>query len=273
MSGPLPSALVAALDEAARVDRLLVALDFDGTLAPFETDPERSRALPASVAALGRLVGLPGTTVALVSGRALEALAQLAEESGLPAERLALVGSHGLEVRWTDGTVQPVDLTAQESQALAEADARLTEIARAAEEKGVAGAWVGRKPVSVTLHTRPVEDRKQAGKLEARAIAAGESLPGVWVLPGKRVVELTVRRGDKGRAVVALAGRAHVAAVLYAGDDVTDEHAFAVLRPERGDVGIHVGPGRTAAQFRVDGLLDVADALTRLSAAREDAPA
>jgi trehalose 6-phosphate phosphatase len=54
--------------------------------------------------------------------------------------------------------------------------------------------------------------------------------------------------------------------VLFAGDDVTDETAFARLRP--GDVGVKVGPGDTAAQHRVDEPSDITTLLQQLVAAR-----
>jgi trehalose 6-phosphate phosphatase len=56
--------------------------------------------------------------------------------------------------------------------------------------------------------------------------------------------------------------------VLFAGDDVTDEDGFAVLRPEAGDLGIKVGTGETAAQFRVADERAVATLLTLLADAR-----
>jgi trehalose 6-phosphate phosphatase len=265
----LPPALTEAVDEVARAGRLLVGLDFDGTLAPFDRDPARARALPGAVDAVRSLAGAgtraaEDTAVALVSGRSLEALTEVAGLSGLPLDRLVLVGSHGLETRWPDGSVEPVELSEAERGALAEAAARLGRLA----EAGPAGAWVGRKPLSATLHTRAVPDAAQAEELEDRARRAAEGLPGVEALPGKRVVELTVRHGDKGRALAVLRKRFRADAVFYAGDDATDERAFAALRPGHGDLGVHVGDGETAAQFRVPGIAEVPEVLARLAGAR-----
>ena len=82
----VPDRLVAALHELASTGRLLVALDFDGTLAPEVDDPAHARALPEAREAVLRLLALPGTRVALVSGRALgslEEVAQLPEVAGV----------------------------------------------------------------------------------------------------------------------------------------------------------------------------------------------
>ena len=88
----LPEPLVGALRELARTPRLLVALDFDGTLAPEVDDPNRARALPEAREAVLRLLGMPRTRVALVSGRSL---ASLEHVSQLPDNAL-LIGSHGI---------------------------------------------------------------------------------------------------------------------------------------------------------------------------------
>lgn len=49
--------------------RVLVAVDFDGTLAPFVTDPLQARALPGDLEALRAAAALGGVTAAVVSGR------------------------------------------------------------------------------------------------------------------------------------------------------------------------------------------------------------
>src|SRR5690606_5213008 len=79
VTSSLPGPLVAALDELSRVPRLLVALDFDGTLAPEVDSPDNARALPAARDAVLRLHAAPGTRVALVSGRALRSLIHVAQ--------------------------------------------------------------------------------------------------------------------------------------------------------------------------------------------------
>ncbi|MGB5760250.1 MAG: trehalose-phosphatase, partial [Acidimicrobiales bacterium] len=78
----------------AGVDRLLVATDFDGVLAPIVDDPAAVAAIPEAMAALRTLAALPGTSVAVVSGRGYELLATLVA----PADRFTLVGSHGVEL-------------------------------------------------------------------------------------------------------------------------------------------------------------------------------
>ena len=89
----LPADLTRALDAAATTPRLLVASDFDGTLAPIVNDPADARPCPSRPTPSSRLPQLPSTTVALVSGRALAVLREL---SGMPVE-VHLVGSHGAE--------------------------------------------------------------------------------------------------------------------------------------------------------------------------------
>ena len=66
--------LASAVARVAGRDHLLVASDFDGTLAPLVDDPARARALPAAEAALVSLATLPRTAVALLSGRSLASL-------------------------------------------------------------------------------------------------------------------------------------------------------------------------------------------------------
>ncbi len=88
--------------------------------------------------------------------------------------------------------------------------------------------------------------------------------PGVHATAGKEVLELAVQRVDKGSAINAL--RPDGGVVLFVGDDVTDERGFAALRPD--DIGVKVGPGDTAAQYRVADVPAVGDLLAALLAGR-----
>jgi trehalose 6-phosphate phosphatase len=243
--------LAEALQRAAAVPRLLVCADFDGTVSPIVDDPADARALPAAVDALETLAGLADTTVALVSGRAL---ADLAGRSGL-GPPVRLVGSHGIEL---DDSVSALPLGG--AQLLARLRSELQEIA-----DDVPGVILETKSASVALHVRQAE-RADAARLTAAALAGPGALDGVHVLQGKEVVELSVVEPDKGAALERLRAQTSADAVVYLGDDTTDEDAFSRLVAP--DVGIKVGSGTTLAAFRVDDPHDVSDLLAHLAALR-----
>ncbi|MCY7303804.1 MAG: trehalose-phosphatase [Thermoleophilia bacterium] len=234
-----------ALGRIARVPQLLIGCDYDGTLAPLVDDPSQAEPRPEAVAAVRALAALPQTTVAVVSGRSLRDLATL---SRLPSE-IHLVGSHGSE--FDLGFLQSLapELVELQSRLLTE----LTAIAREHE-----GVRVEIKPASVALHVRGVE--RPIGDRALDAVRCGPATwPDVQTTIGKDVIELSVVATDKGAAITTLRGRTSASAVLYLGDDVTDENAFALLHGP--DVGIKIGPGETLAGHRLDEPMDAARAL------------
>jgi trehalose 6-phosphate phosphatase len=247
--------LSAAIDRLAATSHLLVALDFDGTLAPEVDDPEEARALPEARDAMLRLLALPDTTLALVSGRAMASLEHVSE---LPAGAL-LVGSHGVEERF-DGEVR-LAIDAEEQGVLARLLEVLESVASATE-----GAWIEVKPAGFALHTRlSAPDAAQDAQARARAEAAQIS-DSLTVRAGKNVLEFSVRGTTKGEGVDRLREYTGATGVLFAGDDVTDEDGFRALRP--GDIGLRSGSGDTVAEFRVDGPLEVAAVLDALASRR-----
>lgn len=233
----LAAPLVDALQRFAALPRVLVAMDFDGTLAPLVDEPMDARALPGSEELLNELSCLPETLVALVSGRALADLIELTRL----AEPVLLVGSHGVE---RSSEAQAPSRDATEQTRFAALDADLATVLRDHPR-----ARVERKPHSLVLHTRGLS----AQEAEAAVQAAEEVVTrhtGLVVTPGKEVLELATRHVGKGVALLELAQEHSVDSVLFVGDDVTDEQAFGVLRPT--DLTVKVGQGDTAAQHRVD---------------------
>ena len=89
-----------ALAAFAARSQVLVAVDFDGTLAPFVTDPLQARAVPGGLEALRDATALGGVTTAVVSGRDLATLAML---TGIgPDDGITLIGSHGAQTNRGD---------------------------------------------------------------------------------------------------------------------------------------------------------------------------
>ncbi|WP_233563846.1 bifunctional alpha,alpha-trehalose-phosphate synthase (UDP-forming)/trehalose-phosphatase [Cryobacterium tepidiphilum] len=249
----VPENLVAALRRLARADTLLVALDFDGTLAPHVDQPEDARAVEGVREAVERLLRQDGVRVALVSGRALVSLRQVAE----PPEKVLLTGSHGVEVQLDTPGIE-LNLAQAEREQIETLSRVLERISG-----GVAGSFVERKPAGLALHTRlATSEEGRAAQREAME-QVGEILPGITVREGKNVLEFSVRSGDKGEALEQLRRHARADAVLYAGDDVTDEDGFAVLNDN--DLGLKVGPGASLAGHRVRGPEEVAQVLALLA--------
>ena len=247
---PVPARLVTALAGFAARPAVLVAVDFDGTLAPLVADPATSRPLPAARDALHALAAVDGVRVALVSGRTLADLRRL----GDPPPAAALVGSHGAELELPaaagapSGLVEPAELPGQARLVLAEVVDQVQAIGAAHP-----GTSVEVKPSAAVLHTRGA-DRAIAAAATAQALAGPAALAGVHAMHGKEVVEFAVTDAGKGTALLRLRGLLGLPAaggVLYMGDDVTDERAFAVLDDDAGDVTVKVGDGPTAARHRV----------------------
>jgi trehalose 6-phosphate phosphatase len=261
----LEEGLDAALRELAGAPTILVGLDFDGVLAPLVPDPKMSRLLPTSAAAIADLTVLPGVSVAVVSGREANDLVELAD---VPAGT-RVVGSHGAQwgtvVAGPDGVgaleASPVELTAEQASLRAELIRLTHEIA-----DGVEGAWVQEKPAAAVLHTRRA-GRDDAARL-TQAVLDGPATRAVQVIVGKEVVEMAVLEVTKGDALVRLRQETGVDAVLYAGDDTTDEDAFAVLGED--DVSIKVGDGDSAAAYRVTDPEEFSAVLVRLVQLRQE---
>jgi trehalose 6-phosphate phosphatase len=261
---PLPHAATRLPDwRAARADRgrLLVALDFDGTLAPIVPHPEDAALDPAVRHALAGLAARPDTDVALVSGRALADL----------RNRVRLVdafyaGNHGLEIAGP-GVDRVHDGAAAARPRLA---ARLASLAPRLRD--LDGVQIEDKGLSASIHFRRADPAVE-GELERRIAEAVRDEPSIRVTRGKKVIELRPAVAwHKGAALDFLirtleGGPEAGVPALFIGDDATDEDAFEVLRDQRG--GVVVGdppPADTAAAAYLGSVAEVASLLEALAA-------
>ncbi len=256
-----------AISSVAAVETLLVAVDFDGTLAPLVDDPADSRMLPAARAALLDLADVTATHAAVISGRALEVLDEL---TGLPAS-VTLVGSHGSEFR-IDGVIELPELSEPDRTRVEEICAVVDSVSAKFR-----GALFERKPAGAGLHTRRSSrsDAEEAEalalrlvtELDARGDVASAHRPTV-IRRGKDILEFSLGEADKGESLRRLRGELGADAIVFLGDDVTDEDGFEALLPD--DVGVKVGTGPSLARYRVSDPGEAANVLEALRDARRE---
>ena len=266
----LPAARTA--EGAAGIDALLaepsravVAVDFDGTLAPIVVRPEDARAADGAVAALASLSARVGCC-AVVTGRAATEAVRLGALDGAPG--LEVFGHYGLQ-RWVGGRLD----SPAPAREIDEVRPLLVELVSAAP----AGVHLEDKEHSLVVHTRPAAD--PAGALQqlspdVRRIAAAH---GLEVVPGRFVVEVRPVGVDKGLAVRRLVEQSDAAVAIYIGDDLGDLPAFAAVEQLRADGGAgvmvaSVGPDAPKelaerADLVLDGPMAVVAFLTELAAA------
>jgi trehalose 6-phosphate phosphatase len=223
------------LRAAACTRRLLVGTDFDGTLVELHDDPAAVWLTPGAAETLTALATQPGVTVAVLSGRSLGDLQVRFED----ADGIRLIGSHGAEPEHEDHRIR---LHPTQDQLLRTTTEQLRGITSAC-----VGTWVERKPTSVVFHYRTAGDKCAADAVRAVLAGPGTSA-GIHLRLGKDCLELAVVEVTKGVALDRLRRDIVAERVVFLGDDVTDEDGFRVLTNE--DIGIKVGPGPSAAEYR-----------------------
>src|SRR5713226_61630 len=244
----LDAGLRRGLAEVARTPRLLVACDYDGTLAPITADPRSVQSSPEAVSALRSLAYLPETTAAVISGRALRELAAL---SRLPSE-VHLVGSHGTE--FDVGFLHALD---EQTRSL---HRELVRTLRGMVD-GTDGVLLEIKPASVAVHVRQAE-RTVAERVLAEVRSGPCRWNGIQATDGDAVLELSVVRAYMSEELEAVRRSSGATAAVFVGDDVSAEEVFVRLAGP--DLGIKVGSGSTLAPYRIAGTGDVAAALSLL---------
>jgi trehalose 6-phosphate phosphatase len=242
----------------------LVALDYDGVLAPIVADPAAAVPAPGALEVLQRLAARVGT-LAVVTGRPAAQVVALGGLDQVPG--LVVEGQYGAE-RWAAGELTTPD----DPPAVLAARTELPGVLAAAGADPQ--VWVEDKRLALVVHARRTADPDaELARLAPVLDRLAERL-GLETHPGKMVVELRPPGFDKGGVLRRLAGAATASAVLFAGDDVGDLPGFAAVEELRaaGTPGLTVASASAEAaavaeraDVAVDGPPGVVTLLTRLA--------
>lgn len=221
--------------------RLILMLDYDGTLTGFHNNPVLSKPDPDLLSLLEALAARPGTHVHVVSGRPREPLG-----AWLAGVNVAVHTEHGFWTRkapgapWVALFESPFDWKLKVLAVLQQFAAKTP------------GAQIEEKSTAIAWHYRmadPEYGAAQAKELRFHLASVLSNMP-VQVLRGEKVIEVRLHGIHKGvipPTVLAQEGPGGM--VLSMGDDRTDEDMFAALPPEA--IAIHVGHGASIARHRL----------------------
>ena len=261
-----------ALRAVAEANRPGIVLDFDGTLSEIVPTPDAAVIHPRAAAALSRAVE-SYALVAILSGRAVRDIAGRVAPH-VATGRVTYVGNHGAE--FIDGADGRLRVLSEPPEGIP----RILEHLRSAT-CDIPGMVYEDKRFSASVHFRgapnpdDAERRLRRASDDARAAVQGlEELRWFW---GRMILEIRPRAAvNKGDAIAALAERHRLDAVIFIGDDTTDTDGMRRLPTLDGvkAIGVAVLSEETppelleVAQYTVDGVEEVADALEELVARR-----
>ena len=207
----------------AALPSVLVALDFDGTLAPISPHPADTRPVPGVHQILQDLRAA-GATVAVITGRNVASLLNVSGFADVPG--LIIYGTHGAE-RWEAGELR----RPAPPPGLDELRTRLPKLL--ASVAGDPDMWIEDKELSLVIHARLTAAPDRMLEMLRAPVEEAAEAAGLGVRPGREVLEICIPGIDKGTAIRELISDgtgAGFSAVCYAGDDVGDLHAIAEVK-------------------------------------------
>jgi trehalose-phosphatase len=229
--------------------RLVIFLDFDGTLVRIAPLPDAVRLAEETRYILQKLAGRRNVTVAVISGRQR---ADLQHYIGIRGVKY--LGLYGWETTGKKMVPFPVRV------ALVRAHGELL-----TDFSAYPGVWIESKRSSFSVHLLGVSaetQRQVRRQVMKRVSPLRKTLKVMANLRDVEVAPLSI--GDKGLAVRKILSEPVLrrALPIYFGDDLSDEPAFAAARK---GISILVGKRRaTHAQFSLRGPAEVAAALSRM---------
>jgi trehalose 6-phosphate phosphatase len=224
---------------------VLLAFDYDGTLAPIVNHPRDAVMRPQTRDLLRQLTRLYPCVV--ISGRSRADVRHRLTGTGVHS----VVGNHGADLAAVGG--------------LRETISRWFMVLER-ELAGLEGVWVENKGLSLAVHYRNSPEKRDA---RSRILRATRQLAGARVTPAKQAINIVdASAPDKGRALEIQLQQLGCECVIFIGDDDTDEDVFS--RDWGGELlGVTVGTRKSAASYRLRSQLEIDRLLQALVALRD----
>ncbi|MEZ4286602.1 MAG: trehalose-phosphatase [Polyangiales bacterium] len=205
----------------------LIAFDVDGTLSPIVARPESATVPPNVLADLETIASIPGTHVALITGRDRTKL-----QSMVPLPKLWRATLHGREI--DDAQGRPLFDLETDNDLVAKLESFRSWLRLHAPD-----ALIEEKPGAIGVHVRPLFDIDRQRAQHVLEVASAQAVEiGLFVRHGRAMVEAETMVGDKGAALERIAVETKARSVFFAGDDITDFSAIEFA--SRHGVGVFV---------------------------------
>jgi len=221
--------------------RILLCLDFDGTLAPIVPQPDEAQLPEATREVLLSLSRETSIVLVFVSGRMLT---DLRRRMGIPHAIYA--GNHGLEIEGLGFSFT--------HQWAVESEPLIYGLAESLTNRlfHIPGALVEDKGLTVSLHHRNVRTGDLSALFNGAIEVLDDYAPSIEMTEGLRVLEFRPRvNWNKGSAIAWIREKIGDALPICIGDDRTDEDAFSSTAD---GITIHTGESSTTiAQYRLAG--------------------
>ncbi len=234
-------------------NRKLLFLDYDGTLAGFQNDPQKASPDKELYVLLDKLAAMKNTDMYLISGRDKETFSKwfLPNKYNMIVEHGVWISQNGEDFRmlenvkkdWMDKILPVLESFVDRTP----------------------GSFIEQKNYSLAWHYRntdPDFGLKRATELNTvlTSLIANDDLS---VLNGNKVMEIKSSNVNKGRAAMRVFSEKEYDFVFAIGDDWTDEFMFQEL-PDWATT-VKVGRHKTQANFYVDGISKVRELIERFT--------
>lgn len=223
-----------------KAERLLLLVDYDGTLTPIVEKPELAGLSPEVRTCLQTLAEHPRIALGIISGRTLE---DIKEKVGI--DNIIYTGNHGLEI--AGPCIDYVNHVARETRPLLHSLHH--ELGEALAN--IKGTRIDDKGLTLSLHYRLVDKAQLDGltKILSSIVRPLDASGKIKITQGKKVYDIKPPVDwDKGKAIELIAqniGGEGELLTVFLGDDVTDYGGFRAA-DNNGGISIFVGEETTS---------------------------